>query len=187
MNTQQQNNVPRKGDIIINPLTQRPVKVGGRTWLELTKKGLFEARYTDPKELKQLPEKYEEEYVEEQIQELNKRLPRGQQAVRGRGKYKGKLISRNKQPDTEEVSRYTAKMASKVVNENMESLSECEDLEDELERLILLEMANTTKGKTRITKTKTKPEEEKYNLEEGDLYDEEDEEEDFEDEDIYYE
>ena len=40
MSTQQQNNVPVKGQIIINPQASRPVKVGGRTWLKLVKDGL---------------------------------------------------------------------------------------------------------------------------------------------------
>jgi len=133
------NSIPNKGDIIISPSTNRPIRVGSRVWLSLVKQGLVEGRYTDPKELGTIPERPED--LAEEISRIDKTLPRGQQSVRGRGKYKNKIVSRNKNPDTEDVSRYTAQMASKVVHENIESLAECEDLEAELNRLILQEMA----------------------------------------------
>jgi hypothetical protein len=135
------NNIPKKGDIIINPNTQRPVRVGGRTWLGLVKKGLIEGRYTDPKELGKIPE--ENEDVNEELKRVNSTLPRGQQAVRGRGRYKGKIVSRNQRPDTESITRYTAQTASRIVNDNIEELNDCDDLEAELERLILEEMASS--------------------------------------------
>jgi hypothetical protein len=160
---QNQNQIPKKGDIIINPTSQRPVRVGGRTWLGLVKKGLVEGRYTDPKELAKIEEP---DMIQKQIEEANKTLPRGQQAVRGRGKYKGKIVSRNKRPDTEDVSRYTAQMASRVVNENIESLADCDDLEAELERLILQEMAGTVKKVGRPKKVVGRPKQQKYILEE---------------------
>ena len=43
--------LPKKGTIIINPKTQRPVKVGSRTWLKLVRDGLVEGQYSDPKEI----------------------------------------------------------------------------------------------------------------------------------------
>ena len=43
--------LPRKGDIIINPNTSRPIKVGGRSWLKLVKEGVLEGRYSDPNEI----------------------------------------------------------------------------------------------------------------------------------------
>ena len=167
-------NIPKKGDIIINPNTQRPVRVGGRTWLGLVKKGLIEGRYTDPKELSRIPEQPQE--VEQEIQRVNKTLPRGQQAVRGRGKYKGKIVSRNIRPPTEEVSRYTAQMASRIVNENIEDLADCDDLEEELERLILQEMAVNrqtsvkTVGKSRGRPRKQVQQVEQFELQEPELY-----------------
>jgi hypothetical protein len=179
-------NIPNKGDIIINPNTQRPVRVGGRTWLGLVKKGLIEGRYTDPKELSRIPDQPQE--VEQEIQRVNQTLPRGQQAVRGRGKYKGKIVSRNTRPPTEEVSRYTVKMASRVVNENIEDLADfsSDDLEAELERLILQEMAGNkptpTIGKSRGRPRKQVQQTEQFELQEPELYDEPEEEE----EDIDY-
>ena len=43
--------LPQKGSIIINPKTQRPVRVGSRTWLKLVKQGVLAGNYSDQKEL----------------------------------------------------------------------------------------------------------------------------------------
>jgi len=173
--------IPRKGDIIINPNTQRPVKVGSRTWLNLVKQGVVEGRYTDPKELGQLPEKYEEippEEIEEKIEQVNKTLPRHQQAVRGRGKYKGKIVSRNKRLAPEEVSRYTAQVATRAVANNINTLAEYEDddIEGMLEKLILAEMMGGN-SKPRAKPKKVQPQQEAYEEVEPEEYDYEDEDE----------
>ena len=138
-------NVPKKGDIIINPNTQRPVKVGSRTWLNLVKQGLVSGHYTDPRQLEEVPEQYREDnkYVEQKIETINKTLPRGKQAVRGRGKYKNKIVSRNTQPSSAEISRYTAQIASRAVNNNIDALVESDDLEGMLEKMIMEEMMAT--------------------------------------------
>jgi|TARA_R110000764_G_scaffold17132_2_gene47167 hypothetical protein len=138
-------NVPKKGDIIINPNTQRPVKVGSRTWLNLVKQGLVSGHYTDPHQLEEVPEQYREDnkYVEQKIETINKTLPRGKQAVRGRGKYKNKIVSRNTQPSSAEISRYTAQIASRAVNNNIDALVESDDLEGMLEKMIMEEMMAT--------------------------------------------
>jgi len=138
-------NAPKKGDIIINPNTQRPVKVGSRTWLNLVKQGLVSGHYTDPRQLEEVPEQYREDnkYVEQKIETINKTLPRGKQAVRGRGKYKNKIVSRNTQPSSEEISRYTAQIASRAVNNNIDALVDSDDLEGMLEKMIMEEMMAT--------------------------------------------
>jgi hypothetical protein len=189
-------NIPNKGEIMINPKTQRPVRVGSRTWLGLVKLGLIEGRYNDPKELK---ESYVQESVHDDIQEINKTLPRNQHAVRGRGRYSNKIVSRNKKPDTVEMGKYTAKMASKVLNDNLEHISQSENQEEELERLILQEMAglnvNSTKiGKTQSSQPRGRPPaklKQQFKLEEPHQFqeeeeDEEDEEEEEEEDDIDY-
>ena len=51
MSIYQHYNLASKGDIIINPKTQRPIRVGSRTWLNLVKQGIVEGRYKDPREL----------------------------------------------------------------------------------------------------------------------------------------
>lgn len=163
--------VPRKGDLIINPSTSRPIKVGGRSWLKLVKEGVVSGHYTDPKKLGKLPDNEEE--AEKEIQRINKTLPRGVQSVRGRGKYKGQITTRNIKPDTEDVSRYTAQMASRIVNDNIDSLADCDDIEAELEKLILQEMAGGRPKKTSKKKVgrPRKTQEEKYVLEEAPMYD----------------
>ena len=133
-------NIPKKGDIIINPNTQRPVKVGSRTWLGLVKLGLVSGHYRDPKELATIEDG---EDIEQKIEVINKTLPRGKQSVRGRGRYKGKIVSRNTRPSSEEVSRYTAQIASRAVSNNIDELAESDDLEGMLEKMIMEEMLST--------------------------------------------
>lgn len=129
--------VPKKGDFIVNPSTSRPIRVGSRTWLELVKKGLVSGHYSDPRELAVIEDG---EDVEQKINEINKTLPRNTQGVRGRGKYKGKIVSRNTQPSSEEISRYAAQIAARTVNNNIDELAEADDLEDMLEKMIMREM-----------------------------------------------
>ena len=140
-------NVPKKGDFIVNPNTQRVCKVGSRTWLELVKKGLVSGHYSDPKELAVIEDG---EDIEQKINEINKTLPRGKQSVRGRGKYKGKIVSRNTQPSSEEISRYTAQIAARAVNNNIDELAEADDLESMLEKMILEEMMATRPYNKRV-------------------------------------
>jgi hypothetical protein len=175
---QMNTNIPNKGDVIISPKTNRPIRVGSRTWLSLVKEGLIQGTYNDPKELAMT----RHEDVEEQIDDINKTLPRGVQAVRGRGKHKGKLVKRNQQPKTEDVFIHTAKMASRVMAENIEALSESDNLEEELERLILQEITMNSRS-NRVSKPTPKSNrkqiDQAYELEECQLYDdEEDEDED---------
>ena len=182
MDTKQQSNIPNKNDIIISPTTSRPIKVGGRSWLKLVKEGLVSGHYIDPKKLGKISDN-----PDEQIEEISKTLPRGKQAVRGRGKYKGQITTRNKTPDIADVSRHTAKMAGKIVNENIENFTELEgdDIEAEIERLILQELAIAKGPQTKKkTRNKMQTEEEKYTLQEPNFSDvsetfNEDDEEDF--------
>ena len=147
---------PAKGDLVINPKTNRPIKVGGTVWVRLVREGIFEGIYSDTKELGKLPEN--EEDIEEELEQIQKTLPIGKQAVRGRGKFKGKIVSRAKPMDSEEVSRYTAKVASRMAKEKMAELTESEDMESELERMILHEMATQKVIKKPVqSKTTVKP------------------------------
>jgi len=174
--------IPKKGDIIINPSTQRPVKVGSRTWLNLVKKGLVEGRYSDPKEIGQLPDQYEEippQQVDQQIQQVNQTLPRGQQAVRGRGRYKGKIVTRNKRLAPEDVSKYTAQVATRAVANNIEALAGCEDgndIENMLQQMILEEMVGSKKASAPRGRPKQQ-QQEQYVEEYPDQYDEEEDDE----------
>ncbi len=84
---------PRKGDLIINPRTQRPVRVGGRTWRGLVKDGLIEGRYRSRVTIAAIKEDIP---VDKQIASANESLPPTEHAVRGRGIHKGKLVRRKK-------------------------------------------------------------------------------------------
>ena len=188
----QNQNVPAKGSIIINPNTNRPIKVGGRAWLSLVKQGLVSGNYTDDRELATVPDEHQgdNEYVEEKIKEINKTLPRGQQSVRGRGKYKGKIVSRSTQPTSAEISKYTAQIASRAVSNNINELVDSDDLEGMLEKLIMDEMLSTRPASAppivtkKVGRPKKNPEYDEHQYEtknapeyeddDGDNYEEED-------------
>jgi len=135
---------PNKGDIIINPLTQRPVRVGGKTWRKLVKEGITSGHYKDPEELDTYSKTEDSQSIQQKIKEANNKLPTGHQAVRGRGKYKNKIVSRKVQPPISEIGRFTAKKASKIIEENLDRLSKLDgvELEKQLEELILSELAS---------------------------------------------
>lgn len=160
MSDEQQNNISKKGDIIINPNTHRPIKVGSRTWLGLVKLGLVSGDYIDPQKLEDVPEQYYDDnnYVEQKIETINKTLPSGKQAVRGRGKYKNKIVSRSKNPTTTEISRYTAQIASRAVKNNIDVLADSDDIETLLEKMIMEQMTTPiVRGKIRKPKKQTPP------------------------------
>jgi len=138
-----------KGDLVINPTTQRPVRVGSRTWINLVKKGVLEGDFTDNNVLEEKYEELPEDQLEQKIKEINEKLPIGTQAVRGRGKYANKIVKRSKPLSTKEITQYTAKKASKVVVDNIDDLDEnnYDDMEKRLEQLIMEEMINTKRSK----------------------------------------
>ena len=118
-------------EIIINPKTSRPVKVGSRTWAKLVKDGLIEGTYQDPNELYAVQDGDD---VDKKIIEMNRDLPPTQQAVRGRGKYASKIVKRNKQPSIKDTIKYSAKVASRAVNnpEVYEKLQKYDDFEKKI-------------------------------------------------------
>ena len=103
-------NIPVKGSIIINPKTSRPVKVGSRTWVNLVREGIVSGNYHDSNELYEMKEGDD---IKQKIQELNKTLPINQQSVKGRGKYKNKIVKRNKTPTTHEITKHTSRRHSR--------------------------------------------------------------------------
>lgn len=81
-------------DFVINPKTQRPIKVGQRTWIKLVNQGILE----DTRGLVDYdPEDVLEEEIEEKINILNETLPENIQAVKGRGSLKNKIVKRLRQ------------------------------------------------------------------------------------------
>ena len=133
-----------RGDFIINPKTSRAIKIGGGTYMALVREGLINGIFNDEKKLAEQPNDYDE--TEKIIYKANKTLKeQGKQAVRGRGIYKGSIVSKKSKASVEEVQKHTAKCATKVMK-NYATNSELDDkeLEKELERLILQEIANTS-------------------------------------------
>jgi transposase len=105
--------------------------------------------------------------VTEKITELNQSLPSGEHAVRGRGRFKGKIVKRQRQLNPREVSRYTAQVASRALSNNIDQLVDAgEDVENMLEQLILREMMA---GQTKRLPAQRK--QRKYKIEEPDEYD----------------
>jgi hypothetical protein len=98
----------KKGDLMINPLTKRSIKVGGRVWNKLVAQGIInpEGELEDDNVLNELPTNLEnEDDVDKLIEDANEELPDNQHAVRGRGKYKGKIVKRYKMNDTSKQGR----------------------------------------------------------------------------------
>ncbi len=145
MSDKQLSNVPKKNDIIINPKTQRPIRVGSRVWLNLVKEGLVDGHYQDPNELYEIKEG---DNVEEKIKEIDRDLPITVQSVRGRGKYNNKIVKRRKQPSTKDTIKHTARhTARKIKNpEIYDDLQESGNFEEELEKMIMSELAGLSRG-----------------------------------------
>jgi len=185
--------MPKKGQIIINPKTSRPIKIGSRTWLSLVKEGILEGTYDDPNELYTYDEGADYEQVENKRKELNLSLPKGQHAVKGRGKYKNKLVIRKKRLKPADVEEYTRRSAVQVVKNNLTELNDLENLtdaeiEEKLSELLGRELLkerpkrNTRKPKAVMTETYEEIENDNENYE--DEFDDGDEL--YEDDDVEY-
>lgn len=145
-------------DYMRSPTSGRPILVGGRVWLNLVKEGIIANDYVDEKDLGPAPVDPIE--FAKKVKEINKTLPIGTHAVRGRGKYDGKLVRRNKQPNVRDVQEYTSKLASRIVKRKIEKMKEesekakakkagkeveTETITDDLDKLILKEMMKETR------------------------------------------
>lgn len=120
-----------KNDVVINPKTNRPIRVGGKVWLKLVKEGLVNDNYKDENILDDL-ENDEYELINEKIEQINKTLPPTQSAVKGRGKYKNKIVLRNKKLKTKDITKKVANIASKTIMSNMELLSDVNKNSDKI-------------------------------------------------------
>jgi hypothetical protein len=186
----------KKNDYVLNPKTQRSIKVGGGVWRSLVKEGIFEGTYEAP-DKKILYDIEEVDDIDALRNEYDEKLTPDIHAVRGRGKYKNKLVVRKKRITAEQMSDYTKNTAIQAVKENMDELTgySTDDLEAELERIINEEMltGRTLKNhkkktqkqnnkKARFVEEVQDEEEEEYEEEEEDENEEEDEEEEYESE-----
>lgn len=147
---------------IINPKTGRPIMVGGRVWTLLLREGLINNdNYRDEHILYEIEQELPQEPLplvrsESAIQELAQsetdnvilsQLPNHQQAVKGRGKYKGKMVRRNKQLKPEQVHKQVADCAVRAVKKYTQSGHSShftdendEDLNNLIQKMIMDEM-----------------------------------------------
>ena len=161
---------------IINPKTQRPVKIGSRTWRKLVSDGIVENQKIDePCELYELSQ---EDNIEQKINELNRSLPITEQAVRGRGRFRNKVVKRRKQPSTEIVAEHTIKTtAGKLRDRNTyESLHENGNFDEDLETMIMRELSKSLNVKAppeyQVNNNIVEEDEEDYDDDSSEDYDE---------------
>ena len=161
---------------IINPKTQRPVKIGSRTWRKLVSDGIVENQKIDePCELYELSQ---EDNIEQKINELNRSLRITEQAVRGRGRFRNKVVKRRKQPSTEIVAEHTIKTtAGKLRDRNTyESLHENGNFDEDLETMIMRELSKSLNVKAppeyQVNNNIVEEDEEDYDDESSEDYDE---------------
>ena len=131
--------------LIINPKTQRPVKVGSRTWRKLVADGLVAEQPGAPAQDTLYTIRDDDADLESKIQEINNGLPSNVQAVRGRGRYAGQIVRRRRQPPTVDVARQTIrKTASKLRNRDVYDTLHEGDFSADLEALIMQELGANT-------------------------------------------
>jgi hypothetical protein len=149
-------------EFVINPNTSRPVKIGSKTWTKLVKDGLIEGadavdNIAQEQIVGEIDDELEDE-VQEKITDLNKEMPVDQQVVKGRGKYKGKLVKRKKaQVNIKEISEQVASAASVAISNNIDQLAETDvdELDDLLKSLIMEELITPASSPVRNTRTRT--------------------------------
>lgn len=124
------NQIPHKGDIVINPKTARPIKVGGSVWRKLVKEGLLSGHYQDPKVLGEYTTENDWK-IKQKI--LKKQLPEEYVPSRGKGKYKGKIVKRQ---NPYESVKSKAKKGAKTLADQYDDFDE-----DELRKMLMESMS----------------------------------------------
>lgn len=128
---------------VINPNTGRALKVGSRIWLQLVKQGILENDdYKDEKEIYKIEDNDD---IDTLITEANKTLPYTQQAVKGRGKYAGKIVKRDKKLNPHNLAKYASKIATEIAPKviGYEIDDEDDEISNMMEKMILDKMINT--------------------------------------------
>lgn len=140
---------------VLNPKTNRPIVVGGRVYMKLLREGLIEnSNFKDDNILYEVVQ----EGISEHHQDIEandvsdvsdvsvQKLPEHQHAVRGRGKYKGKMVRRNKQLKPEQIHQQIADSAVKAVkkyqNHSNHFTNDDNDLDSLIHQMIMDEMIN---------------------------------------------
>ncbi len=137
-----------KMNYIINPLTQRPIKIGGTVYNRLIRQSVIKKPDEEEKDdviLDEIPE--DDEYTIEKIQDYNRMyIDDNIQCVRGRGKYKGKLVKKYirkrgtpvkptpKIEDDQDYEQYEMSVSSELDEELESELEESDEyVESEIE------------------------------------------------------
>ena len=153
----------KKTQFVINPNTSRPVKIGSKTWTKLVKDGLIKGAdavdaIAQDHIVGDIDDTSLEDEVQEKITDLNKEMPVDQQVVKGRGKYKNKLVKRKKaQVNIKEISEQVATAASVAISNNIDQLADVDpdDIEGLLKSLIMEELITPASSPVRNTRTRT--------------------------------
>jgi uncharacterized membrane protein YheB (UPF0754 family) len=128
---------------VINPNTGRALKVGSRIWLQLVKQGILQNDdYKDEREIYKIEDN---DNIDTLITEANKTLPYTQQAVKGRGKYAGKIVKRDKKLNPHNLAKYASKIATEIAPKviGYEIDDEDDEISNIMEKMILDKMINT--------------------------------------------
>ena len=150
-------------EFVMNPKTRRLVKIGSTTWTKLVADGLLKGAETvdiiaQEQIVGEIDDTSLEDEIQEKITDLNKEMPVDQQIVKGRGKFKGKLVKRKKaQVNIKEISEQVATAASVAISNNIEQLAETDvdDLDDLLKSLIMEELITPASSPVRNVRTRT--------------------------------
>jgi hypothetical protein len=140
-------------ELLINPLTKRPIKANGKVHRKLIREGVLKGIIEKDENI--LYEYNENDDVDYLKEALNKKLPIRKKAVKGRAgsQYENKIVSRSRTPNTKEIVDYT-----------LEKIKNHSDIDAEIEQMIMNELCFDNKKKTkpipikreRATKSKVK-------------------------------
>ena len=164
--------VPCKNDIIINPKTSRPVRVGSPTWRKLVKEQVVPGHYRNTSVLHELKEG---EDVEEVKQKYKKMVPPDKIVAKGRGLHANKIVAKSAplKPD------FVTDLISTTLSDNYEQFEglSTEDIKLKLKELLVKPQKTvpyakiTTKAPKRVPKKEPRfveAQEQKENDEDGD-------------------
>jgi len=139
-------------ELLINPLTKRPIKANGKVHKKLIREGILKGIIEkDENVLYEYGEKDDVDYLKT---ELNKKLPMRKKAVKGRAgsQYENKIVTRTRTPNTKEIIDYT-----------LNTIKNHSDIDAEIEKMIMNELCFDNNKKTnpipikRERATKSKP------------------------------
>lgn len=116
-------------EYIKNPNSGRMVKVGGRAWRKLVDEGVLDDNYNNPNELYELKE---DDDINELKRQYENELNLDFKPVKGRGRYKNKLMKRK---ITKPLNIH---QTGRIIRKTKRKLQENPDIDDEeLENLVL--------------------------------------------------